>query len=187
MSDHIPTMFLFLEDKRRVLRQLNLLAEGSLDAMGIQGRTPSVTETYETLLNNGTFNLTAIIVYIDHPKLDEIMKLKDKHYKDVPVIFAYPKNAHDELIKKKAEYDVKYEIEKGEFNADRFKNLYQKISSDQSFIGKNNSDDNRYQQIRNLGKGETSVVDLLSIMLTCVMIARLRVRDWQGPWRNPGT
>ena len=159
MKESVPTMFLFFKDEKNSLGKLHLRFEDSLDLLNREGRTPIGNETYETLLNNKNFNLTAIIVNWDHPNLKEIMELKKITYPRVPVVFFYKKNAQNGLEKAKEDYKVKYEIEKGEVNKDRLNSLIRKITSDMNFNEKSNTE-KRYEYLYNLGKGATSIVPL---------------------------
>ena len=154
-------VFVFIQEEVNFMSHNEiLLIETILDQLNMEGKSPNKKEDPLILLNDKTYKSNYLIINLDHPKFEAIIKTARENNPYITIILLYSKGDKEIISEIEKEYLIKYYIERDNVNLFTFKSLFLKIKSDNVFSQKNKSGNQRYTLIQTLGSGTSSIVDL---------------------------
>ena len=154
-------VFLFIQEEGNInSRNEILMLDTILDQINMEGKSPNKKENPLNLLNDKTYKSNSLIINLEHPMFDDIIKTARENNPNISIILLYSNDDKEIISEIEEKYKIKYDIERDNINVFTFKTLFLKIKSDNVFIQKNQSGNQRYTLIQTLGSGTSSIVDL---------------------------
>ena len=155
-------VFIFIQEEGKVSksRKKIMLLETALDQLNMEGKAPNVNEDPIQLLKDKSYKAYFLMINLEHPLFEDIIKTAKENYPNIVIILLYSKEDLEILPEIEEKYGIKFDIQRNNLDVFSLRTLFLKIKSDLVFIQKNQTEKQRYSLIQTLGSGASSIVDL---------------------------